>query len=100
MAGTEVNVNHFCAETNSEILKRDFNRLNADNVYKKWIFSQNEELSSILKEYELNELEVKIIEDYRSICLISQYPNVMAYLEFLKSDKDKVIQILNNILNR
>ena len=53
-----------------------------------------------MQEYELNEMESKIIREYRSICLISQYPNVMAYLEFLKRDKDKMIEILNHILSR
>ena len=68
--------------------------------YENWISLQNEELGIILQEYELNEMESKIIREYRSICLISQYPNVMAYLEFLKRDKDKMIEILNHILSR
>lgn len=100
MAGTEVNVNNFCAETNEGILEEDFEQQSAEELYENWISLQNEELGIILQEYELNEMESKIIREYRSICLISQYPNVMAYLEFLKRDKDKMIEILNHILSR
>ncbi len=100
MAGTEVNVNHFCAETNEAISEEDFERQSAKELYENWISLQNAEMNIILQEYELNELESKAIEDYRSIGLISQYPNVMSYIEFLKRDKAKMIQILNYILLR
>ena len=100
MAGTEVNVNHFCAETNEELTDEAFAASSADALYENWIARQDENMALILQEYELSELETKAMDDYRSICLISQYPNVLAYLDFLKQDKAKAIQLLSRILSR
>ena len=100
MSGTEVNVNHFCCETNGYIKEEDFLSKNADVIYTEWVSSQNEEINIILNEYPLNELEKSVIEDYRSICLISQYPNVMDYLYFMESDKEKLLKIIELILQR
>ncbi len=100
MAGTEVNVNHFCCETNGYIQETDFLSKKADVFYKEWLSAQNKELDIILSEYPLNGLEKSIIEDYRSICLIAQYPNVMDYLRFLKLDKEKTLQVIELILQR
>lgn len=100
MSGTEVNVNHFCAETNGWLCDSDFADKSARQLFDDWISAQNRGLGIILKEYELNELEGSVIENYRNICLISQFPNVMAFLKFLKDDKAKALQIINLILER
>ena len=100
MAGTEVNVNYFCAETNGYISKKDFLAKSAFEFYSDWILEQNCKLAIIMKEYALNELEKGIIENYRNICMISQYPNVMAFINFLKEDKAKTLDIIRLILER
>lgn len=100
MAGTEVNVNHFCCETNGYIKEEDFLSKKADVFYTEWLSAQNKELNIILDEYPLNELEKSVIDDYRSICLIAQYPNVMDFLRFMKIDKKKTLQIIELILQR
>lgn len=100
MAGTEVNVNHFCCETNSCISEDDFSSKEAPEIYNNWIQEQNREFQIILSEYSLNESEAAVLEDYRSICLISQYPNVMSYLDLLNTHREKVLQLLRFILRR
>jgi len=98
MAGTEVNVNHFCCETNSKISEDDFDKKDADTIDTDCIRRQQEALDIILTEYTLNELEKEAIAYYRSICRISMYPNVMQYLEYLKKDKAKMVEILERII--
>lgn len=98
MAGTEVNVNHFCCETNASIAEKEFEAAGADYLYEKWVKEQQESLDVILTEYTLNELEKEAIGYYRSICRISMYPNVMNYLEYLKKDKAKMLRILERII--
>ena len=100
MAGTEVNVNHFCAETNGGITEADFAGKTAEELYTGWISRQNAELDIILQEYSMNDLERSVLEDYRSLCLISQYPNVRAYLDFLERDKEKAMGLIRLILQR
>ena len=100
LAGTEVNVNHFCNETNEGFDEDGFSTKTAEALYWEWTDLQNKKLEIILSEYSLNELEKIIIDDYRSICLISQYPNVMAYLHFLKIDKEKTVKLIELILER
>jgi Ser/Thr protein kinase RdoA (MazF antagonist) len=100
MAGTEVNVNHFCAETNGWIMEAPFETQSAAELYRNWRAEQDKDLNVILQEYTLNGDERRILRDYRSIALISQYPNVMAYLEFLEKDREKCVQLLRCILER
>ncbi len=98
MAGTEVNVNHFCCETNGEIPEDAFSTKHADEIYENWVREQREMLDVILSEYQLNDLEKQAIGDYRRICRISMYPNVMSFIEYLKRDKEKMMKILKKIL--
>ncbi len=98
MAGTEVNVNHFCCETTEELPEKDFAEKDADEIYDTWVKEQQEMLDVILSEYQLNDLEKTAIEDYRRICRISMYPNVMSFIEYLKRDKEKMIKILKRII--
>lgn len=100
MAGTEVNVNHFCAETNGFITTQEFDTHTAQQLYKNWTHRQDAELDIILQKYTLNRAEETAIADYRSIGLISQYPNVIAYIEFLKRDRAKAVQLVECILER
>ncbi|MDE6656597.1 MAG: phosphotransferase [Anaeroplasmataceae bacterium] len=100
MSGTEVNINHFCAETNREISIEEFKKYSAPELYKMVIKEQNENLDVIFEEYLMNDLEKATLENYRNIVLISQYPNVMEYLEFLEADRNKFIEFINLILQR
>ncbi|MDE7213376.1 MAG: hypothetical protein K2N42_02225, partial [Anaeroplasmataceae bacterium] len=77
MSGTEVNINHFCAETNREISLDEFKKHSASELYDLVIQEQNKGLDIIFEEYSLNDLEKASLENYRNIVLISQYPNVM-----------------------
>lgn len=99
MAGTEVNVNHFCCETNEEISEKNFMEKDADEIYVSWVEGQQKMLDIILSEYQLNNMEEKTIDDYRRICRISMYPNVMSFVEYLKMDKEKMIRILRRIIS-
>lgn len=69
-------------------------------LIEEWMLWQKKALSVILKEYELNELDKAIIEDYRSIGLISQYSNLLDFKRFMKKDKEKVLKIIRLILKR
>jgi Ser/Thr protein kinase RdoA (MazF antagonist) len=98
MAGTEVNVNQFCCETNDGIPEEDFDTKSADQLYNEWIKRQEEGLNSILSRYEMNDIEKSVIEDYRRIGRISQYPTVMDFISFMKKDKEKTIDIIKRIV--
>ena len=99
MAGTEVNVNHFCAETNGYLEEADFCLHTAEELYTAWMTRQARDLALILSEYELNDLETSMIGCYRNIGRISQYPNVMAICAFLKLDREKTFRLIELILN-
>ena len=98
MAGTEVNVNQFCCETNDGISEEEFAAKDADRLFADWTGRQREGLNAILSRYKMNELESGIIGEYRKICNISQYPNVMSFIEFLKLDKDKTLELIRRIV--
>ncbi|MDE6407637.1 MAG: phosphotransferase [Anaeroplasmataceae bacterium] len=100
MSGTEVNINHFCAETNVEISIEEFKKYSALELYKMVIEEQDKNLAVIFEEYLMSDLEKEILENYRNIVLISQYPNVMEYLEFLKVDRSKLIEFIRYIIQR
>lgn len=98
MSGTEVNINNFCCETNSEINTDEFISMPTVDFYNKWRAEQDNNLSQILGFYSLNKDETSAIDDYRKICLISQYPNVLSYIFLLKKDKKKTIELLKLII--
>lgn len=98
MAGTEVNVNNFCCETNCGWFAEDFDSKDVDRLYDDWVKEQNDWLEVILSEYTLNDLEKSVIDDYRRICKISMYPNVMNYLGFLEKDKEKTLRFLKRVI--
>lgn len=101
MAGTEVNVNHFCCETNehsSGVDLDDLQDMDVEEFYNAWRAAQEQALEYILQYYEMNELEREAIADYRRIVLISQYPNVCTYKHLLKTHKEKVVRLLELIM--
>ncbi len=98
MAGTEVNVNQFCCETNDDITEEEFLSKPVDQLYDEWTRRQNEALEIILSRYTLNDLENSVIDDYRRICQISMYPNVMGYIDFLAQDKEKTLGLIRRII--
>jgi predicted acetyltransferase/tRNA A-37 threonylcarbamoyl transferase component Bud32 len=99
MSGTEVNVNHFCCETNFIIEHDEFEHEEPDKLFERCMEEEKKALSIILSEYELNDLEKSVIDDYRRICRISMYPNVMNYLSFLEEDKEKAVKLLKLIIH-
>ena len=99
MSGTEVNVNHFCCETNFIIELDEFEHEEPDKLFERCMEEEKKALSIILSEYELNDLEKSVIDDYRRICRISMYPNVMNYLSFLEEDKEKAVKLLKLIIH-
>ena len=53
---------------------------------------------NVVSRYEMNDLEKSVIEDYRRIGRISQYPTVMDFIYFMKKDKEKTIDIIKRII--
>ena len=100
MAGTEVNINQFVCETNYFLEETEFNNMSAAELYERVIKTQDERLALILENYQLNELEKSVIEDYRSISLISRFPNVCFYKWAFKEDAEKAEQFIELILRR
>ena len=101
MSGTEVNINCFLSETDRGILPGDFENYSAKEILDNMINYQNELLKIVLKEYQLNDFEKEVFENYRNIILISQYPNVCSYIYYLDSTyKESVLELLRLIINR
>lgn len=101
LSGTEVNINCFIAETNRGLEEDDLINYSANKILDEMIKSQNEDLKIIFKNYQLNDIEKQVFENYRNIILISQYPNVCTYISALKNKyKDKVLKLINLIVNR
>ncbi len=100
MAGTEVNINEFICETSYYLDETEFNNMSAAELYEHVIKTQNERLSLIMEKYQLNELEKSVIEDYRSISLISRFPNVCFYKWAFNANAEKAEQFIELILRR
>ena len=100
MAGTEVNVNQFCCETNDEIPESEFDTKTADQLYDEWVARQKTALDCILSCYKMSDLEKSVIDDYRKIGRISQYPNVMDFIYYIKKDKEKTLDIIKRIIRK
>ncbi len=92
MSGTEVNVNNFVSETNGFPNFEEVNEENYIIFINNWFKKQKEDLKSILEIYSLNKDEEKAIIAYRNIGIISQFSNVIGYLNILKKD-----QMLGNL---
>ncbi|MBR2545042.1 MAG: NUDIX domain-containing protein [Erysipelotrichaceae bacterium] len=98
MAGTEVNINEFICETSYYPDETEFNNMSTAELYEHVIKTQNERLSLIMEKYQLNELEKSAIEDYRSISLISRFPNVCFYKWAFNANAEKAEQFIELIL--
>lgn len=94
MAGTEVIINQFCCESNVTVEEKDFDSLSVNELYEKVISKQNECLYLLSLKYELKELEKRMLPYYRKLAMISQYPNVCAYIYLLKKDARKTVDYL------
>lgn len=101
LSGTEVNINCFLAETNRGLLGEDLNKYSAKEILDEMINYQNNLLKIIFENYQLNDIEKQVFENYRNIILISQYPNVCDYIAELKKDnKNKILELIKLIINR
>ncbi len=98
MAGTEVNVNHFCAETNGAPDFDGINEKNIGDIISRWIDEQERNLNIILSEYTLNKTEKIALPLYRNLGLLSQYPNVRSYMRLIERDKELGAKVLREIL--
>lgn len=101
MAGTEVNVNNFINETDS-LDDELFRTLPPQKVLTAAIAEQDGLMSLILKNYTLNNDEISVLENYRNICLISQYPTVSAFIDCLDDMRyrPRIIELIKLIINR
>ena len=76
MAGTEVNINHFCCETNDGMQEEDFEDYSAAEIFDRMQETSRCNLREILAHYTLNETERSVIRNYWNLVMLSQYPNV------------------------
>ena len=100
MAGTEVNINHFCCETNDGVEEDEFCLYPASEIFEKMKNKSAESLDIILEYYSLNSVEKSVINNYRNIVMISQYPNVCMYIRSLKKYPDKVVELIELIVGQ
>lgn len=98
MAGTEVNINHFCCETNEGFTLDDFKEKDPETLFREMARASRANLEIILSEYRLNEDERAACVFYRNICNISQFPNVMDYINFLSVDKEKAVELIRWVI--
>lgn len=99
MFGTEVNINCFLNEAMYYMTSRDFEELNAIEIFEKTKNIQNKLISSIFRFYTLNNTEKLCFEEYKKIIFIAFYPNVMLWVYLINNHKneDKVIALLQLI---
>lgn len=100
MFGTDVNINCFLNESMYYIEEDDFDSYKAQKLIEKIDQIQEKLMSKILEYYSLNEIELKVYEDYKFIIMIGFYPNVMQMIELIKKDDStQVIQFLELLCN-
>ncbi len=101
LAGTEVNINCFVNETAS-LWEKDFKKFSGEEIYARMLERQDRLLEIIFQNYQMNRDEEEVIENYRSICLIAQWPNVCFYKYALETgqDREKVLEVISRILQR
>lgn len=101
LSGTDVNINCFLSETNKWLEESDFDKYTPQELFDEMINYQNDLMDIILQHYKLNEIEKQVLENYRNIILLAQYPSVCLYIDLLNSQyKDKVLALINLIINR
>ena len=100
MSGTEVNINCFLSETNRSLEEEDLEKYTVKELLDEMINYQNKYLS-IFNNYQLNDIEKQVFENYRNLILISQYPNVCCFVNGIKGKcKEKVLELIELIINR
>lgn len=99
MYGTEVNINCFLNEAMYFLEEQDFEKMSAESIFAKMRNIQNCLLTSITSNYNLNEHELEVLDDYKRIIFSSFYPNVMLWVNLITKHKweKKVIELLNLI---
>jgi len=99
MFGTEVNINCFLNEAMYFLEEQDFEKMSAEDIFSKMRNIQNSLLSSITANYNFNENELEVLDDYKRIIFASFYPNVMLWISLIKKHKweSKVIELLKII---
>lgn len=100
MAGTEVNINCFCCETNSGITEEDFEKHTAAELFAEMRRLDGEALQIILEQYELNEDERSVIGNFRNLSMISQFPNVCQFRRAIKKDLGKAVGLIDLIIGQ
>lgn len=101
LSGTEVNINCFLAETNKNLEEEDLKKYDSHEIFDLMINYQNRYLKKIFENYLLNKIELQVFENYRNIILISQYPNVCAYIYGIRNGyKEKILKLIKLIINR
>lgn len=100
MAGTEVNINHFCCETNDGMQEEDFEDYSAPEIFDRMQETSRRNLREILAHYTLNEAERSVIRNYWNLVMLSQYPNVCQYIKGLKTHPDKALALIERIVSQ
>lgn len=100
MAGTEVNINHFCCETNDGMQEEDFEDYSAAELFDRMQETSRCNLREILAHYTLNETERSVIRNYWNLVMLSQYPNVCQYIKGLKTHPDKTLALIERIVSQ
>lgn len=100
MAGTEVNINHFCCETNDGMQEEDFEDYSAAEIFDRMQETSRCNLREILAHYTLNETERSVIRNYWNLVMLSQYPNVCQYIKGLKTHPDKTLALIERIVSQ
>lgn len=99
MFGTEVNINCFLNESMYYIKREDFEEMAPKKILGKILEIQEDLLSPILANYQLNEIELGLLKDYRYIIFTSFYPNTLLFIDLITGGRweGKVIELLELI---
>ncbi len=102
MAGTDVNINVFLNETNWFPGKVEFDALSVSEILSKQDTEQMENLSVILRHYQLNDDEKYAFPYYKRIVDMFQYPDVCLMVEWLEDDtrRDKCAEIIKALIEK
>lgn len=99
MFGTEVNINCFLNESMYFIEEKDFQDMSPKDIFFKMRDIQRNLLNSITDNYDFNQDELEVIDDYKRIIFSSFYPNVMLWIRLISKHEweNKVIELLKII---
>lgn len=86
MSGTEVNVNCFLNETDA-LETSWLKTMPGAEVYRRMLEEQDDKMALILRHYSLNEDERRVLEHYRAIIMLCQYPHVVWFCRLLEDPR-------------